>query len=224
MSWEPVGGGGVIVEAEGPLGARGGWSTVASLSTARQELAAAEAGGLVYAIGGDDGDNPLASVEEYDPETDTWSTVASLSTARRFVAAAEANGLVYAIGGQDSGDNQLASVEEYDPETDTWSTVASLSTAREFLGAAEADGLVYAIGGDDGSNTLASVEELAFESFVDVYSATGDTLFGIDDPNGTLLNRTTGGEVTGDSLIARDGETIAAITETNARVYRTEET
>ena len=84
---------------------------------------------------------------------------------------------------------------------------------------------MYAIGGEDpDGNTLASVEELAFESFADVYSATGDTLFGINDPNGTLLNRTTGREVTGGDLIARDSETIAAITETNARIYRTEET
>ena len=214
----------VIVEAEGPLGASEGWSTVASLSTARQRLAAAEAGGLVYAIGGrDSGDNTLASVEEYDPETDTWSTVASLSTAQEDLAAAEAGGLVYAIGGVDSGDNE--SVEEYDPETDTWSTVASLSTARRRFAAAEAGGLVYAIGGEDSEgNVLASVEELEFQSFVDVYSATGDTLFGIDDPDGTLLNRTTGQEITGGDLIARDSETIAAITEKQARVYRTEET
>ena len=103
----------------------------------------------MYAIGGDDGSDILASVEEYDPETDTWSTVSSLSTARERLAAAEANGLVYAIGGRDSDLDTLASVEEYDPETDTWSTVASLSTGRERPVAAEAGGLVYAIGGRD---------------------------------------------------------------------------
>ena len=108
-----VGGGGVIVEAEGPLGVREGWSTVESLSTARQYLAAAEAGGLVYAFGGSDGSNSLASVEEDDPDTDTWSTVASLSTARRRLAAAEAGGLVYAIGGHAvAGGNTVAAVEE----------------------------------------------------------------------------------------------------------------
>jgi len=203
------------------------WSTVASLSTARNQHAAAEANGLVYAIGGEDSElNRLASVEEYDPSTDTWSTVASLSTARDQYAAAEANGLVYAIGGRDSGFSELASVEEYDPSTDTWSTVASLSTARDQHAAAEANGLVYAIGGrDSGFSELASVEELAFEDIrEDVYSATGDTLFGIDDPNGRLLNRTTGREVTNGTQLARNGETIAAFTDKQARVYRTEET
>jgi len=180
----------------------------------------------VYAIGGrDSGNNTLSSVEEYDPSTDTWSTVASLSTARYQNAAAEAGGLVYAIGGEDLGNNRLSSVEEYDPSTDTWSTVASLSTARQNLAAAEAGGLVYAIGGEDsGGDTLSSVEELTFQSFADVYTATGDTLFSIDDPNGTLLNRATGREQTGDSLIAQSGETIAAITDSQARIYRTEET
>jgi len=179
MTLEKLGGGGVIVEAEGPLGTAEGVSTVASLSTARE-----------------------------------------------YLAAAEANGLVYAIGGRDSGNNQLSSVEEYDPSTDTWSTVASLSTARENLAGAEANGLVYAIGGaDSGNNSLSSVEELVVSPIPeDVYTATGDTLFSIDDPNGTLLNRTTGREQTGDSLIAQNGETIAALTDSQARIYRTEET
>jgi len=177
MTLEKLGGGGVIVEAEGPLGTPKGWSTVASLSTARSRHAAAEANGLVYAIGGEDGSAVVSSVEEYDPSTDTWSTVASLSTARQYLTAAEANGLVYAIGGDDAG------------------------------------GTVFS-----------SVEELGFQSFANVYTATGDTLIGIDDPNGTLLNRATGREQTGDSLIAQSGETIAAFTDSQARIYRTEET
>jgi len=226
MTLEKLGGGGIIVEAEGPLGTATGSSTVASLSTARRNLAAAEAGGFIYAIGGkDSGGNVLSSVEKYDADTDTWSTVASLSTARFRLAAAEAGGFIYAIGGLDSGSNVLSSVEEYDANTDTWSTVASLSTARFRLAAAEAGDFIYAIGGLDlNFNSLSSVEELVFQSFADVYTATGDTLFDIDDPNGTLLNRATGREQTGDSLIAQSGETIAAITDSQARIYRTEET
>jgi len=101
-----------------------------------------------------------------------------------------------------------------------------LSTARDFPAAAEADGKVYAIGGrDSGGTKLASVEEFIPETIlVDVYAATGDTLLGIDDPSGVLLNRTTGREVTGDELLARDGETIAAFTDTQSRIFRTEET
>jgi hypothetical protein len=227
MSLEKIVGGGVIVEAEGPLGTARRWSTVASLSVGRYRLAAAEAGGLVYAIGGfGSGGNQLSTVEEYDPDTDTWSTVASLPTEREDTSAAEANGFVYAIGGADSNFNTLSSVEKYDPDTDTWSTVASLSTTRQDLAAAEANGFVYAIGGKDpNGNELTLVEKLIFDPIPeDVYTATGDTLVGIDDPNGTLLNRATGREQTGDSLIAQSGETIAAFVQSQARIYRTEET
>ena len=68
------------------------------------------------------------------------------------------------------------------------------------------------------------VEQLRFEpGYGDAYSATGDTLFAADDPDAELLNRTTDRRVTGHSLIARDGETIAWFVESQARLYRTEE-
>jgi len=199
------------------------WTTVASLSSARQRAAAAEANGLVYAIGGQDADfNALATVEEYDPDADTWTTVASLNTERSYPAAAEAYGKLYATGGDTSSANSVASVEEYDPDADTWTTVVSMNTGRSLHGSATAGGKVYVVAGKNAND---SNEELVFDELIeDVFTATGDTLVGIDDPNGKLRNRDTGRELTGDELIARDGETIAAITDVQARVYRTEET
>ena len=105
MSWEPIGGGGVIVEDEGPAGEPEEATEVASLGTGRRKLAAAsDADGLVYAIGGwADANRYESVVEQYDPSTDTWTTVASLGTGRNRVAAAsDADGLVYAIGGESS--------------------------------------------------------------------------------------------------------------------------
>jgi len=211
------------------------WSTVASLSTVRTDLTAASDGdGLLYAIGGGTSSAIFESlVEQYDPSTDTWTTVASLGSAREYLAAAsDGDGFVYAIGGDlGSGTTEINEevpiVEQYNPATNTWSEIASLRAGRNSLAAAtDTNGRVYAIGGESTANEFApSVERLTFTpTFVDVYSATGNTLFGIDDPNGILLNRTTGREVTGGTQLARDGETIAAVTETNARIYRTEET
>jgi N-acetylneuraminic acid mutarotase len=161
-------------------------------------------------------------VEEYNTSTNTWNSVASLPTGRANLAAASINNKMYAMGGT----GPVNTVEEYDPATDTWTTVASLNTARRRFGAAAAEGNVYAVGGQGPSNnSISSVEELSFNDlFKDVYSATGDTLLGIDDPNGKLLNRTTGVEVTSEDLIARDSQTIAAVTDKQARIYRTEET
>ena len=229
MSWEPIGGGGVIVEDEGPAGTPEGVTEVASLGTGRQRLAgASDADGLVYAIGGNSDANTFESVvEQYDPSTDTWTTVASLGTARlQLAAASDENGLVYAIGGNSDATDFESVVEQYDPSTDTWTAVESLGTGRNSLAAAsDVDGSVYAIGGNSDATEFESVvEQLRFDPlFADAYSATGDTLFAADDSDAELLNRTTDRIVTGDSLIARDGETIAWIVESQARLYRTEE-
>jgi len=118
-------------------------------------------------------------------------------------------------------------VEQYDSSTDTWTTVASLGTGRRRLAAAsDSNGLVYAIGGTSSSSSVESVvEQSDFNpSLPDAYTASGDTLFDVDDPNAKLENRTTGIRVTGESLIARDGETIAWFSERQSRLYRTEET
>ena len=119
-------------------------------------------------------------------------------------------------------------VEDEGPagESEGAKEVAPLGTGRRFLaGASDANGLVYAIGGASDANDYESVvEQLRFDPlFADAYSATGDTLFTADDPDAELLNRSTGRSVTGKSLIARDGETIAWVTEEQARLYRTEE-
>jgi N-acetylneuraminic acid mutarotase len=209
------------------------WSTVASLGTARRELAAtADNNGLLYAIGGESSSNNHSSVvEQYDPSTDTWSTVASLGTARRYLAAtADNNGLLYAIGGSSSNNAYSSVVEQYDPSTDTWSTVASLGTGRRQLAATvdnngfDNNGLLYAIGGDSSSNTYSSVvEQSDFNpSLADAYTASGNTLFAVDDPNAIIENRDTGRRE--NPNVARDGETIAWFSETTARLVRTKET
>jgi N-acetylneuraminic acid mutarotase len=150
-----VGGYGPLDTLEAYNPATNSWSTLAPMPTARSFLAAAAgADGRIYAIGGDnslDGiDNPLNTVEAYNPATNSWSAVAPMPTARSLLAAARGpDGRIYAIGGSnDSHGDTLDSVERYDPATNTWSTVAPIPIARYDVGAATgADGRIYAIGG-----------------------------------------------------------------------------
>lgn len=81
------------------------------MPTARNSLAAAtDADGNVYAIGGGDGGNPVATVEKWDGSS--WSSIADMPTAKTSLAAAsDADGNVYAIGGDDG--NAVATVEKY---------------------------------------------------------------------------------------------------------------
>jgi N-acetylneuraminic acid mutarotase len=97
------------------------WSVVASLPTARENLAAAVgADGTIYAIGGQTVTNaalnakPIfrgeqivvaadfsSEVDAYNPATATWTIMPALPTARmNLAAAARPDGTIYAIGGR----------------------------------------------------------------------------------------------------------------------------
>src|ERR1022692_2509093 len=108
------------------------WTTEPSLLTARNGLAAATcdaptpgAGYRIYAVGGNDGTGPLATVEVYDTLAKIWSTAASLLTPRLNLAAASGPGRLYALGGS-SGTAALATNEIYDPAAGTWTAAAPL--------------------------------------------------------------------------------------------------
>ena len=74
------------------------WSTVASMPTGRDGLAAISHGSKIYAIGGITGSTKLSVVEAYDPAANSWSTVAPMPTARG-VAAALNGDTIYVVGG-----------------------------------------------------------------------------------------------------------------------------
>jgi N-acetylneuraminic acid mutarotase len=87
------------------------------MPTARMSLACTEAGGRIYAIGGDNGNNSLNTVEEYDPQQDSWTVKSPMPTSRMGLGANSVNGRIYAIGGYD-GLTFLGTVEEYNPLLD----------------------------------------------------------------------------------------------------------
>src|SRR6266550_2754875 len=129
------------------------WTTKASMPTARDRLAVGVVNGILYAVGGRVGSGlasvPVATVEAYDPVTNSWTTKASMPTARLDLAVVVANGTLYALGGVGSGGftDALATVEAYDPATNTWTTKAPMLTARFGLGVATINGKLYAVGG-----------------------------------------------------------------------------
>lgn len=101
------------------------WESVASMTTARMDFAAAVGvDGRIYAIGGDmaaatfTGVASVATVEAYTPSTNTWEPVTSLpATLVNFQATAAASPGLLAIGGQaDELDGmELATVQAYTP-------------------------------------------------------------------------------------------------------------
>ena len=84
----------------------------AAMPTARNP-AVGVVNGIVYAVGGWGASNYLATVEAYDPATNTWTTKASMPTPRFGLAVGVVNGILYAVGGYVA--NSLATLEVYQP-------------------------------------------------------------------------------------------------------------
>jgi hypothetical protein len=112
-------------------------------------MAAVSLNDKIYIIGGgNETNNYLNTLWEYNPGSDSWRALNSMATPRLFVAAVALDGKIYAIGGLNSS-GSLSSVEIYDPDTNQWTPGQSLQTPRYALAAVVNQGKIYAISGFD---------------------------------------------------------------------------
>ena len=146
------------------------WKPVAPMHVVRNDPAAASAPcrqqpsrTCMYVVGGGTGASGhfIASVEMFNPSTNSWKYVAPLHTARQLLTAASGpcwqslnRTCVYAIGGIAGNGNPVSSAEMFDPSRNTWRRIAGMSTARDSFAAATAPcarnsthACLYAIGG-----------------------------------------------------------------------------
>jgi len=164
---------GILGMAPGSMAADSAWTRKTNMPTGRMSPAAGVVNDKVYVIGGgrDIVGPHLATVEEYDPESNTWAQKADMPTARSGLAAAVVNGKIYVVGGEPSAQASLTTVEEYDPVTDTWTNKANTPTPRTFHSACALDGRIYVVGG-----VAAGVSGFDRNpSVLDVYDPTTDT-------------------------------------------------
>src|SRR3989440_13096069 len=78
----------------------GTWQTRAPMPVSRQELATGVLNGKVYVVGGYDADaHSTATVQVYNPTTDTWTLAQALPIAVNHHAAAVAGGKLFSFGG-----------------------------------------------------------------------------------------------------------------------------
>jgi hypothetical protein len=131
------------------------------MPTARAGLVTGVVNGKIYAIGGvANAPGPgLATVEEYDPLSDTWTRKTDMPTARHFPGVGVVDGKILVIGGILNCEytSSLSTVEEYDPATDTWTAKTSMPTARTALSACVVNGKIYAIGGASNYKSTATI-------------------------------------------------------------------
>jgi len=93
------------------------WELGTPMPVYRQELATGVLNGNVYVLGGyDQVSNSTATVEVYNPVTDTWTFAHALPYAVNHNAAAVAGGKLYSFGAG-AGETYV-----YDPNSNSWST------------------------------------------------------------------------------------------------------
>ncbi|NXW81929.1 KLH18 protein, partial [Alopecoenas beccarii] len=144
-----------VVEVFDPIANR--WEKCQPMATARSRVGVAVLNGLLYAIGGYDGQLRLSTVEVYNPETDSWSKVESMNSKRSAMGTVVLDGQIYVCGGYD-GNSSLNSVESYSPETNKWTVVTPMSSNRSAAGVTVFEGRIYVSGGHDGLQIFNSVE------------------------------------------------------------------
>merc|ERR1712190_18760 len=83
----------------------------------------------LYMIGGDDGNQALASAEAFDADTCSWEVLPPMGQERFFTASAFLDDQLYVIGGDD-GDESLRNVEVLDTVAYTWETRVPMLIAR----------------------------------------------------------------------------------------------
>ncbi|XP_043543916.1 kelch-like protein 18 isoform X2 [Chiloscyllium plagiosum] len=136
-----------VAEVFDPIANR--WERCQEMTTSRSRVGVAMVNGLLYAIGGFDGQSRLNTVEVYNPETDKWTKVASMNSKRSAMGTAVMDGHIYVCGGYD-GISSLNSVECYSPEADKWVSVTPMSACRSAAGVTVFEGRIYVSGGHDG--------------------------------------------------------------------------
>jgi non-specific serine/threonine protein kinase len=133
--------------------------------TPRQHLAAAAAGGRIYAVGGRiaGADTNVATVESWAPRERRWRREAPLPEPRGGTGAARVGGLVVSVGSE-SPQGTSAAVYALDLRAGTWSRLPGLPTPRHGLGVVAFGHDVLAIGGgpQPGLTVTGANEALAF--------------------------------------------------------------
>jgi len=132
------------------------WTRKHDMPTPRHGHAAVACDGRILVIGGYGTSgtvlvDPLATVEEYDPATDTWRRRADIHTARGFLGAAIVGRYIYAIGGRTTGNTP---VERYDPVADRWDNLPPASKQHQRFGLVSDSSAIYLVGSEEQPFTL----------------------------------------------------------------------
>jgi N-acetylneuraminic acid mutarotase len=147
------------------------WSAKAPMPTPRSRGASGVVNGKIYVLGGENA-SVLATVEVYDPVTNSWSAMDDMVHSR-FAAASAVHGpsgMIYIVGGS-GGAGATNTVIRYNTADGTSSVVGNITTARFRASCAIVGDNLYVFGG----STTGAGANAAIDSG-EVYSLTSNTV------------------------------------------------
>jgi N-acetylneuraminic acid mutarotase len=111
------------------------WTAAAAMPTARwgSEAVVEKKTGIIYVIGGDingSGNGNVATVESYNPATNSWTEESPMLVAKGQSAAGLIGTTIVVADGATNGQGTTGDTEAYDPATNTWKTLASDPVSR----------------------------------------------------------------------------------------------
>ena len=133
------------------------WVEVASMTEPRSSMAIATFEGKIVVIGGRSSLGALASVEMYNPISNTWSALEDKPTAVYDVSAAVIGEKLYVPGGIKADGSLTNVVEVFNFRKNAWEKSADLPIAVSGYGLASYEGQIYLFGGWDAQKPLDSV-------------------------------------------------------------------
>ena len=148
----------------------GQWAPVADSPTARQELASAVQGGIVWVLGGLNGSQSTAKVEGYDQVANTWQAGPDLPLPLHHEVAATYKGEVIVAGGwvpQNGVLNAMTSDAVYALRGGKWVTLPHLRHARAAAAAAVAGDKLVVFGGQADGKLVPQTEVWDGKSWTD---------------------------------------------------------
>jgi len=127
------------------------WTTKAPMLTARDRAAVAVVNGKIWVLGGSPAitypPSAIATVEVYDPTTNSWDRKPALSEPRTLSGCVSQGNYMYVIGGSPGMPVLTNTVLRYDTTNGTTTQIGTLATNRARCAAILIDADIYVIGG-----------------------------------------------------------------------------
>ena len=124
------------------------WRELASLHVPRADLGLVTLDTHVYAVGGSNHGELLASVERYDPITNKWKYCCAMASPLSSPAVCSLGGCLYVAGGDRSGEGDASDTfSVYRPSTNAWAELTRMPAPKFGAGACALNACIYIIGG-----------------------------------------------------------------------------